>query len=46
MQPESMALTDVCDGIERIKGSVHSGACCGIDVEWDTTLKRERERER
>lgn len=42
MHPHCVTMTDVCNGTERIKGSIHCGTCCGIHIEWNQTL-RERQ---
>lgn len=41
MHPQIVSMADVCDGTERIKGSINRGACCRIHIEWNQTLERE-----
>lgn len=36
-------MADVCDGTERIEGSIHCGACCGIHIEGNQTLQGEKD---
>lgn len=40
MQPQIVSMADVCNVIEKIKGSIHRGACRRIHIEWNQTLER------
>ena len=43
MHPQRVSMANVCDGIKRIEGSIHRGACCRIYVEWNQTLEERAE---
>lgn len=38
MHPQRVFLADICNVTERIKGSIHCGTSCCIDVKWNQTL--------
>ena len=38
MHPQSMALTDVGNVVERVECTIKGGYCCGVDIEGDQTL--------
>lgn len=40
VHPQWVSRADVCDVIKGVKGSVHSGSCCGIHIEWNQTLEQ------
>lgn len=40
MHPERVSRTDVCDGVERINGSIYRSSCCCIHVERNQTLHK------
>ena len=39
MHPQRVSLANICNVIERIKGSIYCGTSCCIDVEWNQTLQ-------
>ena len=38
VEPDAVLLTDVSDGLDGIKGAIHSGPCGTIDKEGQVTL--------
>lgn len=39
VHPQWVSGADVCDGIERVDGSIHGGSCCGVHIERNQTLE-------
>lgn len=39
VHPQRVGGADVCDGVQRVHGSVHGGSCCGVHIEWNQTLE-------